>query len=38
MSDKPEGIMICLPQYAGGCMGPYMQSVVRLVQAMEAGG
>ncbi len=36
--ERTEGIMICLPQYAGWCMGPYMQSVVRLVQAMEAGG
>lgn len=30
-----EGMLICLPQYAGWCMGKHMMSVIELVRDME---
>lgn len=33
-----DGILLCLPQYAGWCMQPYMMSVVALVRDLEREG
>ena len=30
-----EGMLICLPQYAGWCMGKHMMSVIELVRDLE---
>jgi len=35
---RREGILICLPQYAGWCMGKHMMSVVELVRDLERSG